>query len=212
MQSLGLGLPAWYGKLPGTGDFAYRRMDRYFQDIWDDWLQRGLMGLRDQYADWITPYLNAPLWFFALGSGLVGSKPWVGVIMPSVDSVGRYFPLTMLGAPQSLLAPFGNEASFEVAHWWGLCARHARVALDADMDAASFDAMLHAGFGTHLHQPPRFLQAPLMSMFPQPGCSTWISGVKEQGVETFSIVGLPHDSTFASLFGCDQEVTQRQDL
>jgi type VI secretion system protein ImpM len=211
MQQMGLGLPSWYGKLPGTGDFAYRRMDRYFQDTWDDWLQRGLMGLREQYADWITPYLNASLWFFALGPGLISSKPWLGIMMPSVDSVGRYFPLTMLGAPQHAQASYGNEASFEVAHWWGQCARYASAALDADMDAAGFDAMLHAGFGARL-QHSGFLHAPLMPVFPPSGCSTWISGMGEQGVETFSILGLPRDSTFASLFGCDEEVTKRQDL
>ncbi len=211
MQQLGLGFPAWYGKLPGTGDFAYRRMDRYFQDTWDDWLQRGLIDLREHYADWITPYLDAPLWFFALGSGLIGTKPWLGIMMPSVDSVGRYFPLTMLCTPHHVHGEYGNEASLAIAHWWGQCARYASAALEADMDAASFDAMLHTGFTANL-QNSGFLHAPLMPTFPPPGCSTWISGMGGQGVETFSIVGLPYDSTFASLFGCDQEVTKRQDL
>ncbi|MGO8543079.1 TagF domain-containing protein, partial [Rhizobium leguminosarum] len=31
-------LPAWFGKLPGMGDFAHRRLPQDFLAAWDQWL------------------------------------------------------------------------------------------------------------------------------------------------------------------------------
>jgi type VI secretion system protein ImpM len=213
--SLGLGLPAWFGKLPGTGDFAYRRLDRYFQDAWDEWLQQGLIRLRNQNPDWVTAYLNAPVWFFALGKGLIGMKPWVGVMMPSVDSVGRYFPLTILSNPQDGVMMQGHEMSMEMAQWWGRSARLATAALHNDMDAAGFDAMLQTDFA--MPASVGSVQGPMMPSFPLPGSSLWISSDHENGVQAYSIAGLPDEEAFATLFGRDvvdedDIVTQRRDL
>ena len=89
-------LPGWYGKLPGMGDFAHRRLPDEFRHAWDRWLQGGLTQLRSRHADWTERYLQAPLWCFVLGEGVMaGDSPWIGVLMPSVDSVGRYFPFTV---------------------------------------------------------------------------------------------------------------------
>jgi hypothetical protein len=60
-------LPGWFGKLPGMGDFAHRRLPESFRAVWDPWLQRGLARLRDRHADWTSHYLEAPIWCFALG-------------------------------------------------------------------------------------------------------------------------------------------------
>jgi type VI secretion system protein ImpM len=40
-------------------------------------------------------YLTFPVWRFLLPVGVLGSTAWTGVLMPSVDRVGRYFPLTL---------------------------------------------------------------------------------------------------------------------
>lgn len=66
-------LPGWFGKLPGMGDFAHRRLPESFRAVWDQWLQRGMSRLRDR-ADWTERYLEAPLWCFALGRQVAGSR------------------------------------------------------------------------------------------------------------------------------------------
>jgi type VI secretion system protein ImpM len=86
-----------YGKVPVRGDFITRRLGRPFVDAWDDWLQDAISASRDALAEhWTDVYLTSPIWRFALGDGCCGPNTVVGVVMPSVDSVGRYFPL-MLG-------------------------------------------------------------------------------------------------------------------
>jgi type VI secretion system protein ImpM len=89
-------IPGFYGKLPILGDFVSRRLPRAFIDPWDQWLQSALAASREQLgAGWLEVYLTSPLWRFALSPGLCGESAWAGVLMPSVDKVGRYFPFTV---------------------------------------------------------------------------------------------------------------------
>jgi type VI secretion system protein ImpM len=89
-------IAGWYGKLPALGDFASRRLPPGFIDAWDAWLQRGLASSRASLgARWLDAYLNGPLWNFVLLPGVCGDAAWTGTIMPSVDKVGRHFPLTI---------------------------------------------------------------------------------------------------------------------
>lgn len=88
----------WYGKLPSLGDFASRRLPAGFIEAWDAWLAAGLAHWRDLAPDtWLTAYLNGPsLRFLLMPGSLTGTQAaWCGVLMPSVDRVGRYFPLTL---------------------------------------------------------------------------------------------------------------------
>jgi type VI secretion system protein ImpM len=88
--------PGWYGKIPNLGDFASRRLPSRFIVTWDDWLQRALACSRAQLGDqWLDMYLTSPVWRFLLMPGVCGNTAWAGVLMPSVDRVGRYFPLTI---------------------------------------------------------------------------------------------------------------------
>ena len=105
----GGGTPGWYGKLPSTGDFASRRLSHGLIEAWDGWLAQEIGELRQQYPDqWLQAYLDSPTWRFVLGAGMLGEEqtwPMAGVLMPSIDRVGRYFPLTVaqvLAAEQSL--------------------------------------------------------------------------------------------------------------
>ena len=99
--------PGCYGKLPSRGDFVTRRFERAFIDPWDLWLQQAIVASRSALAErWLDFYLTSPIWHFALGAGTCGARPVLGVMIPSVDSVGRYFPL-MLGRA---LAP-GSDAT-----------------------------------------------------------------------------------------------------
>lgn len=84
----------WHGKLPTLGDFASRRLDAGFIHRWDVWLSEGLAALQ-QAPGWLDGYLASPSWRFLLMPGVVSDALWAGVLMPSVDRVGRYYPLTI---------------------------------------------------------------------------------------------------------------------
>ncbi|MBT9456858.1 MAG: type VI secretion system-associated protein TagF [Burkholderiaceae bacterium] len=101
----------WYGKLPSLGDFASRRLLPEFIEAWDDWLAAGLSDWREREPDaWLEHYLAGPSWRFLLMPGVLGSGSWTGVLMPSVDRVGRYFPLT-LAQPLPLLPPDAEQTA-----------------------------------------------------------------------------------------------------
>jgi len=89
-------IPGFYGKFPELGDFVNRRLVQNFVDPWDTWLQSAVATSRSQLGDsWLNSYLTSPVWKFALTPGLCGEYPWCGLVMPSVDRVGRYYPLTI---------------------------------------------------------------------------------------------------------------------
>ena len=92
----------FYGKLPSHGDFLRRRVSDAFVSAWDRWLQEGMAATRAALGDrWLEVYLTSPVWRFACAAGACGPQPVVGVMAPSVDRVGRYFPMTIVaGRPQ----------------------------------------------------------------------------------------------------------------
>jgi type VI secretion system protein ImpM len=91
-----MGVVGWYGKLPSAGDFLGRRLPPEFRSPWDRWLQYGLANSRHVHGDrWSEMYLTFPVWRFLLPRGHLGPDAWCGVLMPSVDRVGRHFPLTI---------------------------------------------------------------------------------------------------------------------
>ena len=90
----------FYGKLPSRGDFVRSGLPRDFTDRWDDWLQSVMAGSRSLMGDaWLPAFLEAPVWRFALPRGLCGERAALGVMLPSVDKAGRYFPLTFAALP-----------------------------------------------------------------------------------------------------------------
>ena len=93
-------IPGWYGKLPTLGDFASRRLESDFIEPWDLWLGDGLQAQRQTLGDaWVDAYLDSPPWRFLLSpgvlAGVAAGRVFAGVLVPSVDRVGRYFPLTL---------------------------------------------------------------------------------------------------------------------
>ncbi len=85
-----------YGKLPAFGDFVTRRLTPGFVEPWDQWLQECIAGSRALMGNaWLERYLEAPVWRFLLSSGVLADQAYAGVLVPSVDRVGRYFPLTL---------------------------------------------------------------------------------------------------------------------
>jgi type VI secretion system protein ImpM len=88
--------PGFYGKLTSLGDFVSRDLPPDFIQFWDSWLAAGLYSSHQHLGDqWLEAYLISPLWRFVLAPGVCGQGAMAGVIMPSIDRVGRYFPLTV---------------------------------------------------------------------------------------------------------------------
>ncbi|HZV92737.1 MAG TPA: type VI secretion system-associated protein TagF [Caldimonas sp.] len=112
--------PGWYGKLPTLGDFASRRLEADFIEPWDLWLGEGLQAQRDALGEgWLDAYLQSPVWRFVLQPGALASfEPSlaiVGILMPSVDRVGRYFPLTIAASMRFLP---GEARQFDALLEW----------------------------------------------------------------------------------------------
>lgn len=85
-----------FGKMPALGDFLRMDLAPSFVDPWDRWLQEGILSCRGALGDrWQDCYFSAPIWRFTLSPGLAGAAAVLGVMMMSVDRVGRQFPLTL---------------------------------------------------------------------------------------------------------------------
>jgi type VI secretion system protein ImpM len=105
-----------FGKLPSHGDFLRRRTSEAFVRAWDGWLQECLIASRAALGDrWLDVYLTSPAWRFACAAGGAGPAPVIGLMVPSVDRVGRYFPLTVvaeLAAGTNLIRAITEAAPF----------------------------------------------------------------------------------------------------
>ena len=86
----------YFGKVPAHGDFINKSLPQSFINPWDAWLQEAVLSSRQQLGDnWLNYYLTSPIYRFALSPGICGSTGWSGLVMPSVDKVGRYYPMTL---------------------------------------------------------------------------------------------------------------------
>lgn len=136
MSALQQGL-GFYGKFPSLGDFVSRRLPRSFIDPWDEWLQSGLLDSQQQLGEkWLSTFLVSPIWRFAISPGLCGDSAWAGIMMPSVDRVGRYFPLTLVKSiavnEMSVLFQAEND-------WFDQLEKLALSVLNQDFDFEQFD-------------------------------------------------------------------------
>ncbi len=85
-----------FGKLPARGDFVRLGLPGSFVLPWDAWCQHMVADSRTRLREsWLEAWLHAPVWHFALPAGQCGPDAVLGVVLPSVDRVGRYFPLTL---------------------------------------------------------------------------------------------------------------------
>lgn len=157
-MTAGTAPPGWHGKLPSLGDFASRRLDAAFIEPWDGWLAAGLLALRQTQPDtWLDAYLGSPSWRFLLMPGVLpgaaGAQAWCGVLMPSVDRVGRYFPLTLvlpLGA-----GPASVQEGAALWPWLERLDELARDALHGDWTAERLEDEL-----ARMALPPRVVPPP----------------------------------------------------
>ena len=130
--------PGFFGKLPARGDFVGRRLDQAFRTGFDEWLQKSItVSKRQLGAAWMPAYLNTPIWRFVLGPNLCGAMPSLGVMMPSVDKVGRYFPLVLGAQLPGCLSP---GTVFQTARaWFDAAEQLILTTLDDEFDLEAFD-------------------------------------------------------------------------
>ncbi len=110
----------FFGKIPSHGDFIKYNLPRGFIDPWDDWVQTSMSRMQQNLGnDWLDLYLTSPIYRFALTPGICGEESRIGLIIPSVDRVGRYYPLTLSAPIGENTNPFCNfteqEAWFQFA-------------------------------------------------------------------------------------------------
>jgi type VI secretion system protein ImpM len=127
--------PGVYGKLPAHGDFIQRNLSPAFVREWDVWLQHFVAGAKEKIgADWLEIYLTSPIWRFAFSAGVIDEGRWAGILMPSVDQVGRYFPFTIaarMSANQNPMEFMSLQTSwFTAVEELGLRALNSEILLD----------------------------------------------------------------------------------
>jgi type VI secretion system protein ImpM len=217
-------LPGWYGKLPGMGDFAHRRLPDEFRNAWDRWLQAGLTQLRARHGDWTERYLQAPLWCFVLGDGVLGEASWIGVLMPSVDSVGRYFPFSVAAPLERTPTEIHGQVLERAQRWLRQAAQAAVEGLEHDLDALRFDALLLKSFvqvnaqgaeasaeaGRSVDAPPDGSETAML-VLPEYGSSLWFTDPQAEAGQGMSMQGLPQDEQFDALFGFWAGATSAED-
>lgn len=129
-----------YGKIPRLGDFITRSLGGSMVSNWDEWLQDGISASRDALGEtWIDWYMVSPVWCFAAGAGTLDQSTWLGVLIPSVDRVGRYFPF-------SVMVEAGDCPPVTAMHRWQAWYEAAQnLALDSlgeEFDPASLEQRL----------------------------------------------------------------------
>ncbi len=104
------GAVGWYGKLPSLGDFASRRLPHALATEWDTWLRAGMDELRTLNAQaWPEAFVAAPVWFFMAPAQVTGNAV-IGALAPSMDRVGRYYPLTIMAAAPHAGSTLADDA------------------------------------------------------------------------------------------------------
>lgn len=138
-----LPLTGLYGKVPAHGDFVRRGLPSSFVTPWDDWLQAGIARARAGLgAHWADAWDAAPAWRFALPAGACGPDAVAGVMLPSMDTVGRRFPIT-LAATLPPGAPVPQADWFDALEGAALAGRDG--AADADALAAAIPDPVRPG-------------------------------------------------------------------
>lgn len=137
-----------FGKIPAVGDFFRLNAPPGFVRVWDDWIQRAMLDAQTALgAAWNDAYMSAPIWRFSLSPGLAGPQKVLGVLMPSVDRVGRQFPLTLMAT-----LPTSGPAQLDHFSQELLFARLEDIALDALDDSMTRDGLADLLANVQLHQ------------------------------------------------------------
>jgi type VI secretion system ImpM family protein len=198
----------WFGKMPALGDFASRRLPDDWIAGWDGWLGEELAAAREACGDeaWLAIYMVAPIQRFWLAPGLLTRDAWLGVLMPSVDSVGRHFPFT-IAAP---LDPGHSDLLDALANddWLAAADALARHVLDPAFDVAALEHAiadlpdLHGERRDEEHGGTT-LARELRARQPRLRCVWWCEGAAVPG-DFAAADALPRGAAFTALLRGDR--------
>jgi type VI secretion system protein ImpM len=111
--------------VPSSRDFLRRGLPNRFVLSWDSWLAQMIHAAQQTLGEsWMHAYLTSPPWRFALDPQLIDDDGWLGVVVSSVDTLNRCFPLTVAAA-----SPLPLEALLPVFDCDGWMARIEALAL-----------------------------------------------------------------------------------
>jgi len=175
-----------FGKLPARGDFVQLGLPGSFVRPWDAWLQQVMAASQERMGDaWLPAFLESPVWRFVLPAGMCGPGAALGLWMPSVDRVGRYFPLTLA----AVVLPGGHvPRSDQAESWLDACETAGRAALDEDATPDQVAQRL----------PPLAPDATAE----RPGAGTWWTvGGPRVPATRLTLAALPNSVQFAAMLG-----------
>lgn len=85
-----------FGKMPQQADFVNLHLTESLTQSWHQWVANGMSISQEQIGEsWLDYYLTSPVWHFVLSPGALADAGIAGTMIPCVDSIGRYFPLTV---------------------------------------------------------------------------------------------------------------------
>ena len=182
----------FYGKIPARGDFVCVGLPRGFVDPWHGWMESMLLASRAELGEeWQPAWLEAAVWRFALPPGLCGPELVVGLWLPSVDRVGRYFPLTF-----ALVARSGDSIEMirDAGGFFRIAEDAGRAALEDDLSPEALAARLNEAASAPPLDPgiDPLLLGPLGGVW-------WTEGAPRVPPRVFTRRELPGGTTFTAM-------------
>ncbi|ASP32610.1 type VI secretion system-associated protein TagF [Labrenzia sp. VG12] len=110
-------MAGYFGKLPARADFVIGQCPKGFLKLWEPFLLKGLSQSRLDLSDsWKEAYMTMPIWRFDVTlQDRAGPDPETrmvaGAFMPSIDRVGREYPLTVA-------SDMNADQGAPPAHWY----------------------------------------------------------------------------------------------
>ena len=180
--------PGFTGKIPARGDFVQGGLPRDFTEPWHYWQATVIAGSRELMGDaWLPAFLEAPVWRFALPGGTCGTVSAIGLMLPSVDKAGRYFPLTFAAVSEAA----GTPDRTGWTNWLDAVEALGRRALEEDTPP---DQLM----------PPPCPPIPFSSALSRSATGDsiwWTDGAPLVAATCLTLAGLPDSARFASMLG-----------
>jgi type VI secretion system protein ImpM len=132
----------YFGKIPARGDFVNAGLPSSTVKAWDLAVSAALAGSKTNLGEhWSDIWLEAPVWRFAFPETMCGASPLLGLWMPSIDKVGRFFPL-MIAATCPGLTPETMARHGTV--WLDLAEHAGRSAIADDLTPEQLTALIQS--------------------------------------------------------------------
>jgi type VI secretion system protein ImpM len=185
----------FFGKLPTHGDFVSTGLGRKLQGALDTWLQSSLQAIQAEFGNqWERRFRSMPSWRFIVEQDLWGPATVAGVIVPSLDRVGRNFPLIVAA---QLHGFSGDPRSLCLDDTWFIATEGlAETSARHDFDIDTFTT------GLKRLRPPRpgqFDDGVEQSSLTPPGTLWWRMDPEDRRMKGFRVSGAPGPSDFLKL-------------